>query len=36
VNQVMDKASPAVQLEAHGIYNRTTNVFTATSVNLVL
>ena len=36
VNATMNTASPARQLEAHGIYNRTTNVFTATSVNLVL
>jgi hypothetical protein len=36
VNSTLTKSSPAVQLEAHGVYNRTTNIFTATSVNLVL
>jgi hypothetical protein len=36
VNGTVNTASPAVQLEAHGIYNRATNIFTATSVNLVL
>ena len=29
-------ANPAEQLEARGIYNRTTNTFTATSINFVL
>jgi hypothetical protein len=36
VNGTLNTASPAAQLEAHGVYNRTTNIFTATSVNLVL
>ena len=29
-------ANPAPQLEARGIYDRTTNTFTATSINFVL
>jgi hypothetical protein len=32
----MTTASPAVQFEAKGVFNRTTNTFTATSMNLVL
>lgn len=36
VNTAMTTASPAVQFEARGLYNRTANTFTATSINLVL
>jgi hypothetical protein len=36
VNSTMNSANPALQLEARGVYNRTTNTFTATTVNLVL
>jgi hypothetical protein len=36
VNRTMNSANPALQLEARGVYNRTTNTFTATTVNLVL
>ena len=36
VNSTMNSASPAVQFEARGVYNRTDNTFTATTVNLVL
>jgi hypothetical protein len=32
----MTTASPAVEFEARGVYNRTSNTFTATSMNLVL
>ncbi len=32
----MNTTNPAVQFEARGVYNRTTNTFTATSINLVL
>jgi hypothetical protein len=35
VNQ-MNATNPAQQFEARGVYNRTTNTFTATSINLVL
>jgi hypothetical protein len=33
---MMTAANPALQFEARGVYNRTTNTFTATSINLVL
>jgi hypothetical protein len=36
VNSTMNSTNPALQLEARGVYNRTTNTFTATTVNLVL
>jgi hypothetical protein len=36
VGSTMNSANPALQLEARGVYNRTTNTFTATTVNLVL
>ncbi len=36
VKSTMTTASPAVQFEARGVFNRSTNVFTATTVNLVL
>jgi hypothetical protein len=36
VNSTMTAANPPVQFEARGVYNRTTNTFTATSINLVL
>ena len=36
VNAAMNSASPAVQFQASGVYNRTANTFTATSINLVL
>ncbi len=36
VNAAMTSASPAVQFEARGVYDRAANTFTATSVNLVL
>jgi hypothetical protein len=36
VNSTMNSANPALQLEARGVYNRTANTFTATTVNLVL
>jgi hypothetical protein len=36
VNSTMNSTNPAMQLEARGVYNRTTNTFTATTVNLVL
>jgi hypothetical protein len=36
VNATLTTTSPALQLEAHGIFNRATNTFTATSINLVL
>jgi hypothetical protein len=36
VNRTMNSANPALQLEARGVYNRTANTFTATTVNLVL
>jgi hypothetical protein len=36
VNSTMNSANPALQLEARGVYNRTSNTFTATTVNLVL
>jgi hypothetical protein len=32
----MTAANPAVQFEARGVYNRTSNTFTASSINLVL
>jgi hypothetical protein len=34
--RTMTAANPAVQFEARGVYNRSTNTFTATSINLVL
>jgi hypothetical protein len=36
VNSAMTAASPAVQFEARGVYDRSKNTFTATTVNLVL
>ncbi len=36
VNSTMNSANPALQMQARGVYNRTTNTFTATTVNLVL
>jgi hypothetical protein len=36
VNSSMNAANPAVQFEARGVFNRTTNTFTATAINLVL
>jgi hypothetical protein len=36
VMKSMTTANPAVQFEARGVYNRTTNTFTASSINLVL
>ena len=36
VEHSMSAASPAVQFEARGVFNRSTNVFTATTANLVL
>ncbi len=36
LNATIGAANPARQLEARGIYNRTTNTFTATSINFVL
>jgi hypothetical protein len=36
VNSTMTTASPAVQFEARGVYDRSNNTFTATTVNLVL
>lgn len=36
VNSAMTAASPAVQFEARGVYDRSSNTFTATTVNLVL
>jgi hypothetical protein len=36
VNSTMTAASPAVQFEARGVYDRSSNTFTATTVNLVL
>ena len=36
VNSLMTSADPAVQFEASGFYNRATNTFNATSINLVL
>jgi hypothetical protein len=36
VNSMLSAANPALQFEAHGVYDRATNTFTATSINLVL
>jgi hypothetical protein len=36
VERAMTTTSPAVQFEARGVYNRSTNIFTATTANLVL
>ena len=36
VNRTMNSANPALQLQARGVYNRATNMFYATTVNLVL
>jgi len=36
VNSMLSSANPALQFEAHGVYDRSTNTFTATSINLVL
>jgi hypothetical protein len=36
VDALMNSANPALQMQARGVYNRTTNTFTATTVNLVL
>jgi hypothetical protein len=36
VNATMTATSPARQFQAQGVYNRTTNTFTATSISLVL
>jgi hypothetical protein len=36
VNSTMTAAAPALQFDAMGLYNRATNTFTATSVNVVL
>jgi hypothetical protein len=36
VNALMTSADPALQFEATGFYNRATNTFNATSINLVL
>jgi hypothetical protein len=36
VNATMTSASPARQFQAQGVYNRTANTFTATSISLVL
>jgi hypothetical protein len=36
LNSTFGAATPAMQLEARGLYDRTTNTFTATSVNVVL
>jgi hypothetical protein len=36
VTGAIDAANPALQLAATGIFNRTTNTFTATSINFVL
>jgi hypothetical protein len=36
VNSTMSAANPALQFEATGFYNRTTNVFNASSINVVL
>jgi hypothetical protein len=36
VNATMTSTSPAHQFQAQGVYNRTTNTFTATSISLVL
>jgi hypothetical protein len=36
VNATMTATSPAHQFQAQGVYNRTTNTFTATSISLVL
>ena len=36
LNATIGTANPAEQLEVRGIYNRTTNTFTATSINFVL
>ena len=35
-NILMSAANPAVQFEARGVFNRTANTFTATTLNLVL
>lgn len=36
VNAMLSSAAPAVQFEARGVYDRSTNTFTATSINVVL
>jgi len=36
VKSTLNAANPALQLEARGLYNRTTNTFTATSIDFVL
>jgi hypothetical protein len=36
VNRTMNSANPALQMQARGVYNRATNTFIATTVNLVL
>jgi hypothetical protein len=36
VNSTMNSANPALQLQARGVYNRSTNTFYATTVDLVL
>jgi hypothetical protein len=36
VNATMTSTSPARQFQAQGVYNRTANTFTATSISLVL
>ncbi|MGB6355527.1 MAG: hypothetical protein WBF21_16250, partial [Steroidobacteraceae bacterium] len=36
VIRTMTAANPAVQFEARGFYNRSTNIFTASSISLVL
>lgn len=35
-NTIVSAANPAIQFEARGVFNRTANTFTATSINLVL
>jgi hypothetical protein len=36
VSGTMTSANPARQFQAQGVYNRTANTFTATSISLVL
>jgi hypothetical protein len=36
VNSTVSSSNPVVQIEARGVYNRATNTFTATTVNVVL